>query len=76
MKPDLIIGRVIILVVICLILVLHSCSRTYCARCWASGSSILDIRGSADIRICADDEDQLLELMDYTESMGYECESK
>ncbi|KPK85550.1 MAG: hypothetical protein AMS27_06990 [Bacteroides sp. SM23_62_1] len=70
----MIILRIVNIAAIFLTLFLHSCSRKWCTRCWADGSSILNVRGSADIRICADSEDELLLLIDYTESIGYECE--
>jgi len=50
----------------------HSCEPRYCAWCYERGTIHVD----REIEICADNEDELLILVDQAEAMGYDCELK
>ena len=53
-------------------LFLNSCEPPNCAWCYPTGSIHID----RAIEICADDQDDLLELVYTTESLGYDCDIK
>lgn len=72
MKTKHILTRLSALIVVTGSLFLYSCEPRLCAWCYERGTLHVD----RDIEICADNEDELWELVDHAEAMGYECELK